>query len=254
MIMLENKYKKWYFSLMEKAKIRTEIPQEIEKHHILPKSLGGLNIKENIVRLTIREHLLAHRLLPHFLTGLEKAKMYHAYHRMVNGRQGKYVKMSLSTILEAKKNYSEARKVMRMGTKHSEETKRKISESNKGKIISQEARQKISKSNTGKLVGKKKPDGFGEKISKTLTGKKKTKEHIEKINKNPEKIKKTALKHRGMKRSPEAKEKMRQAALLRIQRNGGPWNKGKKLTDGKFLPQMGLKLSEESPKHIIEQQ
>jgi len=34
-----------------------------EKHHILPKSLGGSNHKSNIVKLTCREHFIAHRLL-----------------------------------------------------------------------------------------------------------------------------------------------------------------------------------------------
>ena len=34
-----------------------------ELHHILPKSLGGLDIKENLVLLTAREHYIAHLLL-----------------------------------------------------------------------------------------------------------------------------------------------------------------------------------------------
>jgi hypothetical protein len=34
-----------------------------EKHHILPQSLGGSNKKENIVRLTAREHFICHALL-----------------------------------------------------------------------------------------------------------------------------------------------------------------------------------------------
>lgn len=38
-----------------------------EKHHILPRSLGGGNTKENIVSLTAREHFICHFLL---------AKMY----------------------------------------------------------------------------------------------------------------------------------------------------------------------------------
>lgn len=45
-------------------------------------------------------------------------------------------------------------------------------------------------------------------VSKALTGRKKTEEHVNKVNRNPEKIRKTADKHRGMKRSDEAKRKM----------------------------------------------
>jgi hypothetical protein len=38
---------------------------------------------------------------------------------------------------------------MRMGSKHSIETKKKISQSNKGKILSEEAKEKISKAISG---------------------------------------------------------------------------------------------------------
>ena len=34
-----------------------------EKHHIIPKSMGGSNLPDNLVRLTGREHFIAHRLL-----------------------------------------------------------------------------------------------------------------------------------------------------------------------------------------------
>ena len=34
-----------------------------EKHHIIPKSLGGSNCKDNLVHLTPREHYIAHLLL-----------------------------------------------------------------------------------------------------------------------------------------------------------------------------------------------
>lgn len=36
--------------------------QYCELHHILPRSLGGNDIQENIINLTAREHYLAHRL------------------------------------------------------------------------------------------------------------------------------------------------------------------------------------------------
>ena len=53
--------------------------------------------------------------------------------------------------------------------------------------------------------------------------KKRTLYTINKINKNPEKIRKTAEKHRGMKRSAEAKKKMSDAKKGKFV----PWNKGK---------------------------
>lgn len=57
-------YKKIYDSLVEYRKCNP-VDSNIysERHHILPKSLGGKNNKENIVRLTAREHYVAHHLL-----------------------------------------------------------------------------------------------------------------------------------------------------------------------------------------------
>jgi hypothetical protein len=112
----------------------------------------------------------------------------------------------------------------RTGWHHNESVKRKISESNKNKLISPETRMKISVANKGKLLGKAKPDGFGKKISKALTGTTKSEDWVNKINRNPEKIEKTAAKHRGMKRSDESRKRMSLAAQGRI-----PWNKGIKL-------------------------
>lgn len=56
-------YEKAYRALIESSRSR-EVPSEYtERHHIVPKCLGGSNEKENISILTAREHYLAHRLL-----------------------------------------------------------------------------------------------------------------------------------------------------------------------------------------------
>ena len=72
--------------------------------------------------------------------------------------------------------------------------------------------------------GKVKSPETRARLSATLKGHKKTKEWSDKINKNPEKIRKTAEKHRGMKRSDEAKEKMSRAAKLRGSNNKGKYS------------------------------
>ena len=60
-------YKKIYYKIIENAK--HEIKEDrrnigyFEKHHILPKSLGGSNDKNNLVKLTAREHFICHWLL-----------------------------------------------------------------------------------------------------------------------------------------------------------------------------------------------
>lgn len=61
-------YKKHYKSLISK-RIKCPITFEYsERHHIIPKSLGGSNKKINIVRLTAKEHFIAHLLLTKMYT------------------------------------------------------------------------------------------------------------------------------------------------------------------------------------------
>jgi hypothetical protein len=61
---IDNKYTKWYMSIIESAKTRERSDEEYyERHHIVPKSLGGRNNKENLVSLTAREHFICHMLL-----------------------------------------------------------------------------------------------------------------------------------------------------------------------------------------------
>ena len=55
-------YLKIYENLIQKAKSRI-IKGYKEKHHILPKCLGGKDDKDNLVDLTPEEHFIAHLLL-----------------------------------------------------------------------------------------------------------------------------------------------------------------------------------------------
>lgn len=55
-------YKKIYYSLIEKAKNR-RITGYFERHHIIPRCMGGSDEKENLVKLTPEEHYLSHQLL-----------------------------------------------------------------------------------------------------------------------------------------------------------------------------------------------
>lgn len=57
-------YEKHYNLLMEKGRTQT-LPDRtyVEKHHILPASLGGTKAKTNIVTLTAKQHYIAHALL-----------------------------------------------------------------------------------------------------------------------------------------------------------------------------------------------
>lgn len=67
-------YQKIYNNLMERRKVSPFIGYT-EKHHIIPRCLGGSDDKENLVALSGREHFIAHRLLTKFNSypGLKQA-------------------------------------------------------------------------------------------------------------------------------------------------------------------------------------
>ena len=81
-------YKAIYYKIIEKAKKETENGNRhvgyYERHHIQPKSLGGTNKKENLVKLTAREHFICHWLLVKMFDKgtIERNKMLCALWRM----------------------------------------------------------------------------------------------------------------------------------------------------------------------------
>ena len=79
-------YKKHYDALIVRSKIRI-LTGYTEKHHILPKCMGGDNSKHNIVRLTPEEHYVAHQR-----TGSKNGsygKLW--YHNLADSAAGKYL-------------------------------------------------------------------------------------------------------------------------------------------------------------------
>lgn len=66
-------YQYIYYQLIQRAKTRTPIEGYVEKHHIVPKSLGGSDFADNLVKLTAREHYIAHLLLAHIYGGMQWA-------------------------------------------------------------------------------------------------------------------------------------------------------------------------------------
>ena len=76
---LQNKYTSWYNNIIQRAQSRV-LSADIytEKHHVIPKSLGGSNAKSNIVCITPREHFICHLLLTKMTTGNNLFKMKHA--------------------------------------------------------------------------------------------------------------------------------------------------------------------------------
>jgi hypothetical protein len=90
-----NKYAKWYWQLVNKASHleRNKDEAYYEKHHIVPKSLGGDNSMCNIVLLTPKEHFICHLLLPKIcISSDDKRRMVYALMRLSGGRNGKSIK------------------------------------------------------------------------------------------------------------------------------------------------------------------
>lgn len=83
MIFINNKYTVWYNSIIQRASIRDKPTVYSERHHILPKSLGGSDAPDNLVRLTAREHFICHQLLTKMTIGNQRIKMLHALGKFI---------------------------------------------------------------------------------------------------------------------------------------------------------------------------
>ena len=86
---LNNKYTICYSNIIARAKSRASTRKTakklfgyVERHHIIPKSLGGLNSVSNLVYLTAKEHFICHLLLTKMLDGKAKYQMVKAAHLM----------------------------------------------------------------------------------------------------------------------------------------------------------------------------
>jgi hypothetical protein len=163
-------YQRIYNQLIEKAQNRT-LEGYTEKHHILPKCLGGNNDKENLVELTAREHFLCHMLLCEIYP--KENKLKHALFLMSIGKQkikkNHYV-IGSRVYERLKIEYSQ----FLTGKKHSIETCLKKSKASLGKPKSEEHKANIGKGRTG-ITHKTHPKGeehgnFGRVLSE---------EHIE---------------------------------------------------------------------------
>ena len=83
MIFINNKYTKWYKTIVNNAKNRI-LEGYSETHHIIPKSLGGTNNNDNLVRLTAKEHFICHLLLTKMTNSDQRRKMSYALWLMCN--------------------------------------------------------------------------------------------------------------------------------------------------------------------------
>ena len=122
-----NKYTRWYMKIVGRATKRT-LKGYSEKHHIIPKSLGGSNTKDNLVSLTAREHFICHWLLIKMTSGSAKRKMSYALWTMTRENDRVNRKLNSSQYETARKHFSVAHK----GNKKTPEGRARISAALKG--------------------------------------------------------------------------------------------------------------------------
>lgn len=122
-------YQKIYNNIIQYRKNNKPLGY-IEKHHIFPKCLGGLNTSENIVELTAKEHFICHLLLTKIYHN--NTKLLWAFNGMRrNPYQKRYINSKLYELYKGK-------------YQHSDETKNKIRNYNIGKKLTEEHKKKIS--------------------------------------------------------------------------------------------------------------
>jgi hypothetical protein len=171
-----NKYEKWYNNIIKNAGGRSR-RKGYERHHIIPKSVGGTNDKSNIAFLTTREHFVCHWLLTKFYTGQALVKMLYALNGMKrdNGSQNRYHTKITSRVYarlreEFAKIHSQTMKGKPSPLKgkklRTEEQKQNQREKMTGRKLTQEHIDKVVKAR----VGYKHSEETVNKISSSLTG------------------------------------------------------------------------------------
>lgn len=133
---LTNKYTRWYYNIISRASLRVNHHGYVEKHHIIPRSLGGTNNQSNLVKLTAREHFICHLLLPKMLEGSQRRSMWYASYLMIRGIRKKHYSPTSRSYQLARKNMIKANKERpgpMLGKTMPEETRSKISNTLKGR-------------------------------------------------------------------------------------------------------------------------
>jgi len=219
-------YTRIYDTLVEKGKSLKEewkpIGSGLERHHIIPRHQGGTDDESNFTYLTRREHIVAHFLLWK-INGHEGDRLAYTWMKGVKcyptflGR--KHTEESKRRMSEgAKKRYedpaerakrSEAIKKLWVDPEY----KAKQSESMKGKKRTEETRRRMSESKKGKKLSEE----HKQKISEGQKGKKRkpfSEDHKQKLSES----------HKGKKHSEETKQRMSES---RKGKKRGPYRKRK---------------------------
>jgi hypothetical protein len=179
-------YKRIYEAVVSRAAGR-DLDQYTERHHIIPRCMGGSNEPSNIVRLTPEEHFLAHQLLAKIhssnrgLTFALLAMTMKVKGHRVGNKQFGWIR----------RRVAEAIREQKTGVPRDREMMEKIWAGNRGRFVSDDERAR----NSAGLKGKPKSAEHNAKVSAALKGRR-----------SP---------MTGRQHSEETKQKMKAAALER---------------------------------------
>ena len=197
-------YKKIHDSIIQKAIEENRKRGDgiyYESHHIIPRSLGGTEDKNNKVLLTAREHFIVHKCLPLIYLKEDNInayhKMNHALHRFLYSKNSNNYKISSREYERIKQQHSKSISESLKGIERTEEFGKNVSEGLKkyyetnkhpweGRQHSEETLEKMSKKQSGKnnpMYGRERTEEERKKISNTMKGHKKSPETIEKFKK-----------------------------------------------------------------------
>jgi hypothetical protein len=132
-------YLRHYNLLISRAHDR-KIIGYTERHHIIPRCMGGTDDIINLVNLTAREHFIAHQLLVKIYP--ENRSLVFAARMMTFNSPDHRGERSNNRLYSWLK---ERHILAKIGTTHSLETKLKMSESAKGKPKTEEAKRNMRK-------------------------------------------------------------------------------------------------------------
>jgi len=196
-----NRYKKFIDALKNQR-----IDGYFEKHHIVPRSMGGGDDASNIICLTLRQHYIAHWMLWKAYGG----KMAIAFDYM-NGIKRYGYRLTGRTIKLLSQDVSKRRSERQV----SAETREKQRQAKLGKKLSAEHIEKVRQSQ----IGRKLSDKWKSNVSAAKRGKSNGRlGHImtEETRRRIGDAQRGALNHMaGRKHSPETLEKMRIAHMKR---------------------------------------
>ena len=156
-----SKYQNWYDQITQRGQ-NCETKTGHEKHHIVPKSLGGSNQKSNLTYLTPREHFICHWLLVKiYAEGEPHWKMLNALRimRAENKNQTRYKTKITSRVYEKLKvEYAsilsdklKGENNPMYGKKWTEEQKMAHSKKIKGRVQPLEEKMKQKRAITGRI-------------------------------------------------------------------------------------------------------